>query len=154
MMMLKKLNILLVFVLLISVSEIRATTKPTNVLIVSGQVINIKYGSPVVGHKVYISIPGVKSGGSGYYKEIITDSAGVYLDTINTTLVKGSMKIYTLDKDLRSVDSVVNFRFFRNSRMTLLVNLEIEMPFHTQVLKPRFKYVQKQEGNKFYYHFL
>ena len=153
-MMLKRLYILLVFVLLISVSETWATTKPTNRLIVSGQIINIKYGSPVIGHKVFITIPDVKSGGSGYYKEIFTDSAGVYLDTINTTLAKGSLKVYTLDKDLSKVDSVVNFRFFRNTRMVLLVNLEIEMPFHTHALNPRFKYVQKQEGNKFYFHFI
>jgi len=150
----RRFAILFIFILLAGLSKVSATTSPDNKVVVSGQIINLKYGSPIEGHKVYITIPNQRSGGYSYYKEVFTDEEGVYVDTVETKLTKGHLIIYTLDKDDQRVDSTVTFRFFRNAVVSFLVDIKIEMPFHTNVLKARFKYVQKQGGDKFYFRFV
>lgn len=152
--MLKRNFILFIVVLLSGIVEAGTTINKPNNIIVVGQVINKKYGNAIAKHKVIITTPDSKIGGVGYYKEVFTDDEGFYYDTIKTNYSKGSIEIYTFDKNQQKVDSVVYFRFFRNVEMSLLVNLSIDMPFHTNMLKARFKYVQKQGGNRFYYHFI
>ena len=152
--MLKKLTLLLLSVLLAGITNVEATNNKPYTVIVSGQIINKKYGNAISGHKVYIVSSYIKNSGNSYYKEIITDDEGFYMDTIKTSSGKGSIEIYTLDKNNRKVDSVVYYRFFRNTRLDLMVNITIDMPFHTNILKARFKYTQKQGGNRFYFHFI
>ena len=152
--MLKRAFILIITILLIGAGIADALTNKPNVIIVSGQIINKKHGNAVTQHKVYINIPDIKSGVIGYYNEVMTDEEGFYIDTIRTEYTKGSIEIYTFDSKQRKVDSTVYFRFFRNTEMKFLVNLTIDMPFHTNMFNVRFKYVQKQGGSKFYYHFI
>ena len=152
--MLKRNFILLIALLMAVIAHAGGTgTKPNNI-IVTGQIINKKYGNAIANHKVILSTPDIKMNGQGYYKEVFTDDDGFYYDTIKTNLTKGSIEIYTFDKNQKKVDSTVYYRFFRDTEMSLLVNLKIDMPFHTNVLKARFKYVQKQGGNRFYYRFI
>gem|GEM_PF-2389593 len=152
--MLKRNFILFTILLFTAIIEtVIAGNKPNNIII-TGQIINKKYGNAIINHKVVISTPDIKMGGQGYYKVIYTDNEGFYYDTIRTNLVKGSLKISTIDKNQQIVDSTVYYRFFKCTEMSLLVNLSINMPFHTNQLKARFKYVQKQGGNKYYYRFI
>ena len=152
--MLKRAFILIITILLIGAGMADALNNKPNVIIVSGQIINKKYGNAVKQHKVYINIPDIKARDNGYNREVITDDEGFYFDTIRTTLTKGSLEIYTFDNKLHKVDSTVYFRFFRNVETEILVNLSIDMPFHTNMFNVQFKYVQKQGGSKYYYHFI
>ncbi len=152
--MLKKYSILFIVLLLSGVAEVYATSNKPNNIIVTGQIINKKYGNAIANHKVIITTPDIKSNGQNYYKEVFTDDDGFYYDTIRTNLTKGKLEVYTFDKNQQKIDSTVYYRFFRNTEMSLLVNLLIDMPFHTNILKARFRYVQKQGGNRFYYRFI
>ena len=149
----RRVIILFISIMLLIVAEVNASIEPTNQLIVSGKLINSRSGSAVTQHKVYISIPGIEREDKKYSKEVYTDDEGFYVDTILTNLTKGKLNVYTLDKDLKSVDSTVNFRFFRNTSISLLVNLHVNMPYHSDIVKARFKYVQKQGGSKYYFRF-
>ena len=150
----RKFTLFILFILLAGVTKVNATNKPDNMVVVSGQIINLKYGSPIVNHKVYVTLPKQRSDGYIYYKEVFTDDEGVYVDTVITNLTKGKLTVYTLDKDEQRIDSTVTFRFFRNTAVSFLIDIKIEMPFHTDVLKARFKYAQKQNGDKFYFRFI
>ena len=151
--MMRRVIILFISIMLLIVAEVKASIEPTNQLIVSGKLINSRSGSSVTQHKVYITIPGIEREDKKYSKEVYTDDEGFYVDTILTDLTKGKLNVYTLDKDLKSVDSTVSFRFFRNTSMSLLVNLHVNMPYHSDIIKARFKYVQKQGGSKYYFRF-
>ena len=152
--MLKRYFILFIVILLSGLVEAGTTSNKPNNIIVTGQIINKKYGNGIGNHKVIITMPDIKSGGQGYYKEVFTDEEGFYYDTINTNLTKGRLEVFTYDKNQQKIDSTVYYRFFRNTEMSLLVDLTINMPFHTSLIKARFKYVQKQGGNRFYYRFV
>jgi len=152
--MLKRIFILFTALLFSWVVDAGTTSNKPNNIIVTGQIINKKYGNAVTNHKVILSAPDIKMGSQGYYKEVFTDDEGFYSDTIKTNLSKGSLVVSTLDKNQQIIDSTIYYRFFRNTEMSLLVDLKVDMPFHTNILKARFKYVQKQGGNRFYYRFV
>ncbi len=152
--MLKRFYILFIVLLFSWVTDAETTSNKPNNVIVTGQIINKKYGNAITHHKVIISAPDIKMAGQGYYKEVFTDEEGFYSDTIKTNLLKGSLVVSTLDKNQQIIDSTIYYRFFRNTEMSLLVDLKIDMPFHTDLIKARFKYVQKQGGNRFYFHFI
>ena len=152
--MLRNYFILFIALLLSGVVDAATTNNKPNNIIVTGQIINKKYGNAIANHKVIIATPDIKMGGQGYYNEVFTDEEGFYSDTIKTNLVKGSLEVFTFDQNQQKIDSTVYYRFFRNTEMSLLVDLSIIMPFHTNLIKARFKCVQKQGGNRFYYHFI
>ncbi len=152
--MLKRNFILFIALLLWGMVDAGITNNKPNNIIVTGQIINKKYGNAIVNHKVIITTPDIKMGGQGYYKEVFTDEEGFYSDTINTNLTKGSLEVFTFDKNQQKIDSTVYYRFFRNTEMSLLVDLTINMPFHTNLIKARFKYVQKQGESRFNYRFI
>ena len=152
--MLKRYFILFIALLLSGFVDAGTTSNKPNNIIVTGQIINKKYGNGIANHKVIITTPDIKTGGLGYYKEVFTDKEGFYSDTIKTNLTKGSLEVFTFNKNQQKIDSTVYYRFFRNTEMSLLVDLTINMPFHTNLIKARFKYVQKQGGNRFYYRFV
>ncbi len=152
--MFKQLIILLISVLLSGPVSVMADNNKPYTVVISGQIINKTGGNAVPDHKVYITSSYIKGGENSYFKEVLTDNEGFFIDSIKTSSTKGSFDIYTIDRNNRKVDTVIYYRFFRNTTLNLMVNISIDMPYHTNLLKPRFKYLQKQNGNKFYFRFI
>jgi hypothetical protein len=137
-----------------AVSFISHASNDINSVIISGQVVNMEYGNPVEGHVVYIQSDSAKRGLSGYFKTIITNSEGYYYDTVATTEDKGSLVVYTQDYYGKIIDTTVHFRFMDRANSVEIANFAIYMPYQSEKLQARFKYVQKQSDNRYKFMFV
>lgn len=117
-------------------------------VIISGQVTNKEYGNPVEGYTVSIVGNSSKDGNHNYFKTLITNPKGYYYDTIATTDEKGSFVVYTNDYYGNTIDTTVHFRFMGRANNILIADFLIYMPYQMHKLQARFKYVQKQGGNR------
>ncbi len=137
------LIVLLLFPLMAAASE------QANIVVVSGQIINYKYGNPVKNHSVFI-VPEDNTGDPNRNViELKTDDDGFYYDSIATLKLKGAYTIYTYDYSGRRIDTTLHFRFLVFNSNVLVANFKIYMPYQMQLLQTRFKYYQKQGGNRF-----
>jgi len=147
-------HLLVVLLILGGTVSLKAGTEP-NKVIVSGQVLHVIYGGPVVDHLVYISMPG--SGldrGLSYYNEVYTNDEGYFYDTIFTNNQSGVVKVYTLDRNNKAYENISHFRFMDNIYSSILLNnFAIDAPYQFKPLQARFKYVQKAYGDRFRYRF-
>jgi len=148
------LKIALSLFILTAVSIITRASNDINYVIISGQVINMEYGNPVEGHKVYIKSDSTKDGLSGYSKTLLTNNEGYYSDTVVTTADKGSLVIYTNDYYGITTDTIVHFRFMDRANSFIIADFLIYMPYQAEKLQARFKYVQKQSDNRNRFMFL
>lgn len=119
-----------------------------NQVIVSGQVTNYEYGNPVIDHPVYIESELTPDGRKNYSKTVYTDEDGYYYDTITTTNSKGSFFVYTYDHYGEAIDTTVHFRFTDRSSSMIFADFRIYLPFQTDKIQARFKYIRKMSGEK------
>ncbi len=127
----------------------------TNYVVVSGQVINYEYGSPVENHPVFIK----ETDNNNYSREdgdviqLKTDKEGFYYDSIATTRLKGAFEIYTYDYYGNRLDTTLHYRFLFFNSNVLVANFRIYMPYQMDQLQAKFNYYQKQSGDRFTYLF-
>jgi len=129
-------------------------TEQNNHVIISGQVINMEYGNPVVSHTIHIESSASKGGLSNYYKTIQTNQEGYYFDTICTSEVKGALTIYTNDYNGKTIDTNVFFRFMDNENKLIIADFLIYMPYYSGKPQARFKCYQKQGDDKYKFNFI
>ncbi len=150
----RKPIIILFLLMLLPFVVLKAITN-LHYVIVSGQVINYEYGSPVQGHPVYVYLDTSSNNlPNRAITELITDKEGFYYDSIPTTQLKGAFVIYTYDHYGKRIDTTLHFRFLIFDSHVILANFKIYMPYQIEMLQTRFKFVQKQHGNRFTYHFI
>ena len=140
--------------LLLLVSTFSYAGNGTNQIIVSGQVTNYEYGNAVNGHPVFIESELSFEGRKAYTNTVYTDINGYYYDTISTTENKGSFFVYTFDHLGETVDTTIHFRFHERENSMVLADFKIYLPFQSEKLQARFKYIQKMNGDNNLYSFL
>ncbi len=140
-------------IVLLSIPNTSFALNSVNQVVISGQVTNYEFGNPVDGHTIFIVSDSTQDGFSGYSKKVYTDSEGYYYDTIATNENKGSLIIYTLDYYGKMVDTTVYFRFLDRSNSMIIADFRLYLPIISEQLQARFKYVQKQSGNRAEYNF-
>ncbi len=135
------------------VSNISFASTNINYVIISGQIINMEYGNPVVGHQVFINSDSTRGGLNGYYKILKTNKEGYYCDTVVTTEDKGSLIVYTYDYLNNTLDTTVHFRFMDRSNSIIIADFYIYMPYQADKLQARFKYTKEHGDDKNIYSF-
>lgn len=141
--------------LLISISGIHSfATNNTRQIIITGKVTNADIGSPVVNHEVFITSKSVTMKNASYSKTVLTDEEGFYYDTLTTSLNKGSVEVYTFDRNNKIIEKKLYFRFIElRSSNIFVADFSIYMPYQTEQLQANFKYEQQDEKNHFLYQF-
>ncbi len=124
-----------------------------NEVIISGQVTNFEYGNPVVGHPVYIESELDLNGTKAYSSVVYTDKEGYYNDTITTSDNKGSFFIYTFDHYGETIDTTLHFRFLERNISMVIADFKIYLPFQSEEIQARFKYLQRVSDNGSNYNF-
>ncbi|MFK5857086.1 MAG: PKD domain-containing protein, partial [Bacteroidota bacterium] len=139
---------------ILSVTNISHASNDINYVVISGQIINMEYGNPVEGHEVIIESDSTRGGLNGYYNILLTNYEGYYYDTVYTDETKGSFVVSTVDYYGKAIDTTVHFRFMERANRVLIANFLIYMPYQSEKLQARFKYVQKQDDNRMKYSFV
>jgi len=144
-----------VLLLLISISGFDSfATNNTRQIIITGKVTNSGIGSPVANHEVFITSESVTKKNASYSKTILTDEEGFYYDTLVTSLNKGSVEVFTFDRNNKIIEKKLYFRFteLRSSNI-FVADFSIYMPYQTEQLQANFKYLLKNENDHFTYQF-
>lgn len=136
------------------ISNASTAANNLNYVIISGQVTNMEYGNTVEGHTVYIKSDSTQDGLSYYYNTVKTNHEGYYYDTITTLENKGSLIVYTYNHSGKSIDTTVYFRFLDKLNSLIIADFAIYMPYQTDKLQARFKYIQKIGDDRYTFSFL
>lgn len=113
--------------LIISITTTFAQSN-TNHIYLAGQITNIENGAPIAGQEVYIESNSESNGGLNYYLASMTDAYGFFYDTINTSVIDGSLAIYTFDEYSQEYIKEEYFRFNWYSEYHMNTELEIVDP--------------------------
>ncbi|MCD4746060.1 MAG: T9SS type A sorting domain-containing protein [Bacteroidales bacterium] len=125
-----------------------------NAVYLLGQITNNINGAPVKNHRVQIISDSTYNPYFIFNSIVYTDSNGFYHDTINTSVNKGSLFIYTYDLNNEYYDTTVYFRFNWSDNNTFMANFKIYDSVPTFNYQANFYSIKDTSfNNPFHYYF-